>query len=404
MDKKKQALDNLYALRAGLSVISQQYDKAQSIENECDRKLKTNTENFCGELFCTDNYPVLNKLKEKYGFKDLSQNEIEEMETKYANPYLKEAMHNRLIQKNASVSDRVFGSWLAEDESTRYFQRNLTNAQNNKDEVDKGKDSSTFDFSYKKEYKREKRLSILFFILATIFAAGAIVIASGVLGPWDTGVLIGVFIVPLIVFLVLGIVYIFKAKHDKLQHSGKVNTADTQVKAAQLILENLPQVRENARKILKERDTMIAPIKESSNDFYMALKKQFNSLLDERDWKNLDLVIFELETRRADNIKEALQLVDRELQAERIEQTIVQATEQICYELRRGFAEIKETIFECSRVISTQLATISLQLGEMNEQLSKLCDGVNMSNALQAKANVTSAKLLSDVHAIRYYQ
>ena len=118
----------------------------------------------------------------------------------------------------------------------------------------------------------------------------------------------------------------------------------------------------------------------------------------------MDLVIFELETRRADTVKEALQLVDRELQTERIQQTIAQATEQICYEIRRGFAELKSTIIELGRVISAQLNAVNLQLGEISGQLADLTDGVNLNNALLAKSNVTCSQLLSDVHAIRYYQ
>lgn len=402
--KQKQVLENLYALRAGLSVISQQYDKAQGIENEFVGKLISNAQGM--EVEYSDNeYGELVKLKKHYGYDFNLQNKFDAEDAQFSESNPESVEHYESKQnrsrENANKARKAFAHWLALDESTKLFQRNLMLEKDKKDRADQG---NVGTFNYKKEYKREKRLSILFFVLAAIFAAGAIVIASGALGPWDMGVLIGVFILPLVVFLVLGIVYVFKSKRDKLQHTGKVGQADGQVRIAQQLLDKLPQVRENARKILKEKDERITPIKENCNDFYMALKKQFNPLLDERDWKNLDLVIFELETRRADNLKEALQLVDRELQTERIEQTIVQATEQICYELRRGFAEIKETILECGRVISEQLSTVSLQLGAMNEQLSELCDGVNMSNALQAKANVTSTKLLSDVHAIRYYQ
>ena len=118
----------------------------------------------------------------------------------------------------------------------------------------------------------------------------------------------------------------------------------------------------------------------------------------------MDLVIFELETRRADNIKEALQLVDRELQTERIQQTIAQATEQICYEIRRGFTQLQTAIVQCTKAICLQLSSIDSKLSTISSQMSELTDAVNLGNALQAKANVTSAQLLSDVHDIRYYQ
>lgn len=407
MKQTKQVLDNLYALRAGLSVISQQHDKAQAIADECSDKLISNANGM--DVECPyNNYKKLNELKKYYGYDFNLQNKFDMEDSQYSEDNPEPVEHyeskQRRTQENADISRKAFAHWLVYDESTELFQTNITNAQYNKSRVDSGNDSNTFGVSYKKDTKRGILLSVLFFSLA---AVAAVIMAIGFASTDSFKDDLGfpIFIIgACIVCLVLGIVYMCKAKHDKLQHSSAANKAQGEVMTAQHMLENLPQVRENARKILKEKDDKIAPIKESCNDFYMALKKQFDSLLDERDWKNLDLVIYELETRRADSVKEALQLVDRELQTERIQQTIVQATEQICYEIRRGFAEIKATIIECSSVISAQLATVSMQLSETNEHLADLCDGVNMSNALQAKANVSSAKLLSDVHAIRYYQ
>ena len=37
--EKQDVLNELYALRAGLSAISQEYDKAQAIDCDCDKQL-----------------------------------------------------------------------------------------------------------------------------------------------------------------------------------------------------------------------------------------------------------------------------------------------------------------------------------------------------------------------------
>lgn len=409
MDKTK-VLDNLYALRAGLSAISQEYDKTQKIEKDCGEKFAKTANDFCGDLYVGgDGYPELSALKTRYGYKwDLSEeyNAIEE-ETK--NNFKERITKQKALRANNDNNARkAYGHWLVSEECDAYFQSMLVIARSEKNSA-----GNTARKVRTKKSKRETRLSIIFFSLAAVFAIVLIAMLAGKFGNWNEGIadvitLVIVVIIPLLVFLILGIVYIFKSiksnKEARQAHNGNVSEKENALIEAQSMLDKLPEAKANATAILMERNSQITPIKESCNKFYAALKKQFNPLLDERDWQNLDLVIYELETRRADTVKEALQLVDRELQTERIQQTIALATEQICHEIRRGFAELNSTIRECCRVISAQLNVVSMQLDEMSGQLSELCDSVNMGNALQAKANVTSAQLLSDVHAIRYYQ
>lgn len=407
MDKKEKVLDNLYALRAGLSVISQEYDKAQAIENECGEKLAENANSLDDSLVCYQTiYPELIKLQEHYGYDRDIYRKLDEVEPEIHESFITSKSVERHNSREAKLAANrkkasiAYAHWLAYDESTQYFQKNLANAQNRKGNVAAGNDTRTSGLSYKSEGRRYKILAIVFFILTAIALIPPIALAAFIS---TKSIIVFLSLFP-VVFLILGIVFLNKSKHYKLQHTSAVNAKDGEVRTAQSMLEKLPEVREKARAILKQKDDKIAPIKESCNEFYMALKKQFSSLLDERDWQNLDLVIYELETRRADSVKEALQLVDRELQTERIQQTIVLATEQISYEIRRGFAELKETMIECSRVISAQLSVVNLQLEEVSGQLSELTDSVNLGNALQAKANVTSSQLMSEVHAIRYYQ
>lgn len=415
IDTKEQVLDNLYALRAGLSVISQEYDKVRAIEEECGEKLSNNAESLQVAFIESKNgsYPELEKLQQRYEYdKDILKklDEEEKNDASDNEPFdpkkwmAKRTKQKEIIDKNNKKAYTAYAHWLSLEESDGYFNRLIESARSRKNSVAAGDDTTTSGFSYKREGRRSTVLATVFLILAAILAT-VIAIGFATIDSIENEIGIAVFVIILFaVFFILGVVYLSKSKHYKRRHAGAVNKKDEEVQAVQSMLDKLPEVRAAAQAILKEKDEKIAPIKESCNEFYMALKKQFSHILDERDWQNLDLVVYELETRRADNIKEALQLFDRELQTERIQQTIALATEQICYELRRGFAELKTTIIECCRVISAQLEAVSLQLGEISGQLSELCDGVNMSNALQAKANVTSARLLSDVHALRNYQ
>lgn len=181
------------------------------------------------------------------------------------------------------------------------------------------------------------------------------------------------------------------------------------------LLENLPALREEARTVLNERNDTISPLVESCKVYHKALTEQYSPLLDERDWQHLDLVIYQLETRRADSVKEALQLVDRELQTERLENSIRAAIKSICFTLQRGFAALQDSInINCAKIndslyaMSTDIiAAMNLNNRQLTDavkgQLAVLTNSVNVGNALQAKANETSAQLMDDVAALRYY-
>ena len=150
--------------------------------------------------------------------------------------------------------------------------------------------------------------------------------------------------------------------------------------------------------------------------YFNALCEQFSPVLDMRDWKYLDLVLFYLETRRADTLKEALQQVDTEVRARRLAGTIKEAMAQLQDTVSIGFVSIRGAIETCSAKLSAQLASqhselsaqlasqheqTSAQLAQANAQLSQLTDAAHIGNALQAKANVTSEQLMHDIHYIR---
>ena len=129
------------------------------------------------------------------------------------------------------------------------------------------------------------------------------------------------------------------------------------------------------------------------------MRIKYSRLLDERDWQYLDLIIFYFETGRADTMKEALQLVEREVQTQRITDKIEEATQRIV-----------DAIYTAASRISGQLGVISAQLSVVTalqtvqiEQNSCVLKEVDLQKALIAKANVTSQKLMKDVAQIKSY-
>ncbi|MDE7209325.1 MAG: hypothetical protein K2O31_05515 [Clostridia bacterium] len=137
----------------------------------------------------------------------------------------------------------------------------------------------------------------------------------------------------------------------------------------------------------------------TSGVLYQSLQKTFNKLLDERDWQYLDLIIFYIETGRAESIKEALQLLEREIQTKRIIGAIQEATECICSTIESAAARISAQL----GVISNQLSQIASQQQVQIAQNAEIISQAKLQNALIAKSNVTSEQLMNDVEFIKTY-
>lgn len=155
---------------------------------------------------------------------------------------------------------------------------------------------------------------------------------------------------------------------------------------------------EKRKKIYEEK---LFPIKEIGEKLYSALQFGYSSMLSESDWSNLDLIIYYLETNRADTIKEALQLLDEEIRTQRIEQSISRASDGIRQMLGVGFASLQKSLSVSYDALSNQLNNISIGIAAENAISAQLVSSVELNNALQAKANENSAKLLQEAKRLK---
>lgn len=169
---------------------------------------------------------------------------------------------------------------------------------------------------------------------------------------------------------------------------------------------------------------------------WQTLVELYADLLDTRDWKNVDLVIYYLETGRAESIKEALLLVDKERQNERIVQAVGTATQAIAQRLDDGFGNLQtqlnysfhmlgEGLVQATQHLSAQIGQTAYAVqsltqaqsegmhsllsgvqslsGTVGERLDKLSSQGEMQQALLSKANTSGEKLMEDVRKIRSY-
>lgn len=173
--------------------------------------------------------------------------------------------------------------------------------------------------------------------------------------------------------------------------------------------ERIIQLCRNQTAEIDKQSNYISEVALIYND---ALEKVYGKQLNPLDWGNLDLVIYFLQTGRADSIKESLQLVDRQKQTNKIVCAIEHASDKICGEIRSGFTMLGKTMVTCFNSLSNQINALGTQLsnqhtGHINalqklvQQNDEIISAMQLSSALQAKANVTSEQLIKDVQFIK---
>ena len=127
--------------------------------------------------------------------------------------------------------------------------------------------------------------------------------------------------------------------------------------------------------------------------------------IDFRDWKNVDLLIYYFETGRADELKEALQLVDRQLQTNQITEAIRVASEEIGKTIHQSITMLGAVLAISFERLAQQQERMITEIREQSEmtrttlleqshlQLSRQ----DMTNALLSKIEKSSAALADDM-------
>lgn len=294
-----------------------------------------------------------------------------------------------------------------------------------KEEVWKRSDISPFDLlSGMRDYKKysEKRLrryrrlwkvfiylAAVSLILAAVFSVCYVAVAPGFL--W--GIIGGG-----LAFL-LCLLLVWRSKHwerfemkEIKEYEGKIKEKESDIAKKR---EQLTAVNERISAIPSEWDTMLSNANMSveadigeCDALYASLRSNFSSLLDERDWKNIDLVIFYFETGRADTLKEALQQVDREMQTDRIVGAIKSAGTLISQTIRGGLSALHADMVKCFSLLSAQIDEANKRqyaaIGNLSEQLKGLSaqvEKIDFSRSLAVKASVPSQQLVQDLHYMR---
>lgn len=177
--------------------------------------------------------------------------------------------------------------------------------------------------------------------------------------------------------------------------------------------DNIKRVVADGKEEIAKTCKSLEPLSASTMAVYHALQASFSTFLDERDWGALDLLTYYIETGRADTVKESLQLLDRQKQTDQIVSAINEAAGAICRTVKAGLAALQNDMRKCFNILSDQIsdvnsrvsavsrrvASVECSVADQNAQISEMVSAASLNSALMAKANENSEKLLASAHA-----
>lgn len=163
----------------------------------------------------------------------------------------------------------------------------------------------------------------------------------------------------------------------------------------------------------------LTEIVENSKQIIDCAKEAYR-VIDYRDWENVDLLIFYFETGRAESLKEALQLVDRQRQTNEIVNAIHYASAQISSSIEISIKKLGKALALSFDRLSAQMQQQHRELLESNEKqqrsvlgkfdelsenmreaaneaVTRKIETEQMQNALLSKIDRSSAELAGDM-------
>ncbi len=194
-------------------------------------------------------------------------------------------------------------------------------------------------------------------------------------------------------------------------------------------VKEMKELVEKDEKDREENNDKIKKLIDNSKEIEKAMSAQYRWIA-KSDWGNVDLIIYYLQTGRADDVKEALSQVDRQLQANQIANAVENSAKYICetitdvmnkcnaktvQAIENSTGKINEKIDAVGRVMFGIQSSINVLAGRIEESVEQnnliaerneatqreLLSATQLNNALLEEANKTSDTLLND---LRYQQ
>ncbi|MBO5379544.1 MAG: hypothetical protein J6A90_04380 [Clostridia bacterium] len=151
----------------------------------------------------------------------------------------------------------------------------------------------------------------------------------------------------------------------------------------------IDKVRSAGCKLDRKKKEMLEFL-EFYNDFYTSYLLMFDDIIDENNWKNIDLIIYMLESKRASTPNDALQQIDLHRHTEKM-MGIDVAAETICNTI----------LNEPNKIENAIISSISLINKEKNSYFKNSVITLELQNAMIEKNNATCKEMMHQIELIK---
>ena len=356
-ENREEVLSQLYALRGSISYMSNRVSTVLAKEEACSSDLESKERDY-------------NLLKYGHFKGEISEEVKDQVETS--------------IYIQARIGDKSLSN-------EQIISRSIKNNNNYYDIPKAKKELGTLQEELNRIEKKKNFniaalcigiIMILIGVILLVLPINVQAIRIDVIG----GALIGFGILSLVCFILLRISNrnkILRLKSSIIFTQNHLEACLKREKEIEDSCNNFILAKNAFKRTKEEKDDTLKKLQ----PIYTATLKTYADMVDERDWKYLDVVIYYFETKRADSIKEALQLLDRLIQ-----------TNMIVSAVQNASKDIQSCIYNATRVLA----------GAIETACNRICSGLNgivssmdMQSALISQSNMTSEQMAEDIQYIK---
>lgn len=166
-------------------------------------------------------------------------------------------------------------------------------------------------------------------------------------------------------------------------------------------IDKLVQAHGSLKKALIAMESAIKVRTDAAVAICDVLYSTFNGFLPVTQWGDLDSLVYYVEEGYADTVKEALNLLLRQRQNDKIIEAVSGMEKRVTAAVNRGISSLRSEMNEQFCNLSGRLNEVYRQQSVTNAQLERTNRALDLNNALREKANATSRQLADDMSYFR---
>lgn len=175
-------------------------------------------------------------------------------------------------------------------------------------------------------------------------------------------------------------------------------------------IERIAQGRQDMRKIADACLLETLKIQHGCETLIGVLRRQFAQILDVNYWQDIDLVIFFFEANRVVSMRAALLLTERERQTNRHATSVNYASTELSRVIKSRCQQLQNNLTQYYYAVSNEIQTIArsmeaqdIRLEGLTRYSMLLTQPTTMNNALLTRMTVNSSRLVDDATQLHVF-